>query len=80
MCSLLSAFGVPCGDFPDGLWVEGGGELRDDASVDSRGDHRVAMAAAILAAAGSVPVRLSDASCVDTSFPSFFRLLGGLSR
>jgi 3-phosphoshikimate 1-carboxyvinyltransferase len=79
MCALLSAFGVRCGDYPDGLWVEGGGPFRD-ASVDSRGDHRVAMAATVLAAAAGVSVRVSDTACVDTSFPSFFRLLEGLSR
>jgi 3-phosphoshikimate 1-carboxyvinyltransferase len=80
MCSLLSSFGVPCGDHPDGLWVEGGRTIRDGASVDSRGDHRVAMAAAVLASAAGVRVSISDTACVDTSFPSFFRLLEGLSR
>jgi 3-phosphoshikimate 1-carboxyvinyltransferase len=79
MCSLLSAFGVPCGDFPDGLWVEGGAKPAA-AAVDSRGDHRVAMAAAVLSVAAGVPVSVSDTACVDTSFPSFFRLLEGLSR
>ncbi|MEM1415908.1 MAG: 3-phosphoshikimate 1-carboxyvinyltransferase, partial [Myxococcota bacterium] len=47
MASVLEAFGVPCAELPDGLIIEGGGPLRP-ATIASRGDHRIAMAAACL--------------------------------
>jgi 3-phosphoshikimate 1-carboxyvinyltransferase len=39
--------------------------------IDPRGDHRIAMAAAILGCAGA-PVEIMDAHCVAKSYPSFF--------
>ncbi len=42
---------------------------------DSRGDHRLAMAAGTLAALARVPLRLRGASCVKKSFPGFWREL-----
>lgn len=41
-------------------------------TADSRGDHRMAMAEALLAAGGTGPVRILGASCVAKSWPSFF--------
>ncbi len=43
--------------------------------LDSRGDHRVAMSAATLAALAGVPLRLSGAHHVQKSFPTFWREL-----
>jgi 5-enolpyruvylshikimate-3-phosphate synthase len=39
--------------------------------VDSRGDHRIAMAFAVLAACATAPVRVRDVQTVATSFPGF---------
>ena len=39
--------------------------------IDPRGDHRMAMAAAILGAAGA-PVEIVNAECVAKSYPAFF--------
>jgi 3-phosphoshikimate 1-carboxyvinyltransferase len=39
--------------------------------IDPRGDHRIAMAAAILGCAGA-PIEIIDAECVAKSYPSFF--------
>lgn len=48
--------------------------------ADSAGDHRIAMAAAILATVSPVPVRILGGECVKKSYPRFwedFALLGG---
>ena len=39
--------------------------------IDPRGDHRIAMAAAILGCAGA-PIEIQNAQCVAKSYPSFF--------
>jgi len=39
--------------------------------VDSQGDHRVAMAFAVLGARARAPIAIDDAQNVATSFPGF---------
>ena len=39
--------------------------------INPRGDHRIAMAAAILGSAGA-PIEIEDAECVAKSYPAFF--------
>jgi len=46
--------------------------------VDSRGDHRIAMAAAVAGLAASGEVQIEGAECVAKSWPSFFEDLGAL--
>ena len=49
-------------------------------TVDSFGDHRIAMAAAIAATAAAEPVTILDAQCVSKSYPRFwedYQTLGG---
>jgi 3-phosphoshikimate 1-carboxyvinyltransferase len=41
------------------------------ATVTSHGDHRLAMAAAMLAAAARGTSRIDDVACVVTSYPAF---------
>ena len=74
--SALAAFGVRVGEEEDGFWVEGG--ALKGARVQSGGDHRIAMAAAVagLAAAGETVVE--DVRCVATSFPEFVSLFNEL--
>jgi 3-phosphoshikimate 1-carboxyvinyltransferase len=80
MTDALSALGVRCGEYEDGLWVEGGAAFREGVRCDSRGDHRIAMSIAVLSAASGVPVAVSDTACIDTSFPEFHSLLAEASR
>ncbi|MBI5517877.1 MAG: 3-phosphoshikimate 1-carboxyvinyltransferase [Deltaproteobacteria bacterium] len=77
LAAMLRAFGVSCETRPDGLALEGGG-LRAGAVVDSRGDHRIAMAAAVLALGAPGETRVLDTGCVDTSFPGFIQALRAL--
>ncbi len=79
MAKVLGAFGVACEELEDGMRITGGGPLRP-ARVTSHGDHRIAMASAVLAMqveeGESV---IEDVDCVATSFPAFadtFRSLG----
>lgn len=49
-------------------------------TVDAMNDHRIAMAAAIAATVCTKPVTISDARCVEKSYPKFweeYRRLGG---
>ncbi len=63
----------------DSLVVRGVGEMRGGV-VRTRGDHRIAMSAAVLACAASGPVTVDDASVVAKSYPGFWRDFEGLRR
>jgi 3-phosphoshikimate 1-carboxyvinyltransferase len=72
MASVLAAFGVPCEERKDGLVIEGVPDRPlKAADVESRGDHRVAMTAAVLGLVADGPTRVRDVSCIATSFPRF---------
>ncbi len=72
----FSKLGVRIGQRQDGLVIEGCPDLAANAvSVDSFGDHRMAMSCAILALLGNGKTFIRDADCIDTSFPQFFNLL-----
>ena len=75
----LRQMGVEVTEMADGMVVRGGGAIRGDARVDSRGDHRIAMALSILALRASGPVEVCDVACVATSYPEFWRDLGALT-
>ena len=79
MKSVLSAFGIDSTVGEDTFTVYGG-EPVAKATVDSFGDHRIAMSAAVLSSvAGGVTV-IEGSGCVAKSYPSFFEdfaMLGG---
>jgi len=72
LVAMLAAFGVQAQARPDGLVIEGQPErpLRA-ARIDSGGDHRLAMAAAILALTADGETTIEDADCLAVSFPRF---------
>jgi len=74
MAEMLRDLGVPVEELPDGLVVTGPTRLHG-ARVDPRGDHRIAMAAAIAGIAGAAPVVIDDPECAEVSFPGFYRTL-----
>lgn len=47
-------------------------------SLDTAGDHRLAMCIAVAGLASKRGVEVSNAECVDVSFPGFFEALGAL--
>jgi 3-phosphoshikimate 1-carboxyvinyltransferase len=48
--------------------------------VDSRGDHRIAMAMLVGGLAAAGPITVSDTGCIATSFPRFLPLLEEVAR
>ena len=85
--ALLRAIGVQVTTTDDGMEIQGadrrGGQdlfLFRGGTVDSQGDHRIAMAAAIAALRAEQGVVLHHAEVVHKSYPDFFdqfRRLGG---
>jgi len=73
----LRLMGAEVEEFEDGLRVPGGQKLRG-ASLDSFGDHRIAMAFAVAAlrAQGETEMKGADAAVI--SFPAFFETFEGL--
>lgn len=78
MALVLRAFGVSCEERPDGLVITGKEGAFTPARIDSRGDHRIAMTAAVMALAASGPSRILDVDCITTSFPKFIGTLRAL--
>ncbi len=84
MARGLEACGVTVRETEDTLSVQGmGGEgtsggVPGGATVESRLDHRIAMAFLVLGMAARAPVTVDDASPIATSFPSFEGLMTGL--
>ncbi|MBS0193210.1 MAG: 3-phosphoshikimate 1-carboxyvinyltransferase [Proteobacteria bacterium] len=76
MATGLHALGVRVDETPDGAIIHGlgaAGRLRS-AQVDSRGDHRLAMAFAVAAQRADGQARIADCANVATSFPGFMAL------
>ena len=75
MAAGLRALGATVDPLPDGLTITGPSTLAG-GSVDSRHDHRAAMAFAVAGLVATDNVRIAGWSSVDTSFPEFLDLLG----
>ncbi len=78
--AMLRALGAEIAELPDGLIIHGKMSL-DGGTVDSCGDHRIAMAAAVAATGCTAPVTVENAECVQKSYPRFWEdfaaLFGG---
>lgn len=72
MAEGLAALGIQAECLPDGMRVQGG--QPQAGMVDSRGDHRIAMAFAMLAGQATGPVTIRDTANIATSFPGFAAL------
>ena len=66
----LAVLGVEHQLLPDGLWLRGSAGFAG-GRIDSRGDHRIAMAFAIAALKARAPIEITDVANVATSFPGF---------
>jgi 3-phosphoshikimate 1-carboxyvinyltransferase len=71
MADGLSAMGADIVAQDDG-WIINGPRFLEGSRVDSRGDHRVAMALAIAALIADGTTEIEGAECVDISYPGFF--------
>ncbi|MCK4737815.1 MAG: 3-phosphoshikimate 1-carboxyvinyltransferase [Sulfurimonas sp.] len=72
----LNACGVTTTEYEDGYTVTGG-ELKK-ATVDSDGDHRIAMS--FIIAGLRCGMNVTDLDCINTSFPNFFELLQKITK
>ncbi len=70
MAAGLEVLGVENQLLPDGLWLRGADTL-GGGRIDSRGDHRIAMAFAVAALKARAPLEIRDVANVATSFPGF---------
>ena len=75
----LRAMGAEVEEFDDGLAVSGRTQLHG-ASLDSHGDHRIAMAFSVAALIAEGETEIAGAECVAISFPEFFTLLESLAQ
>lgn len=75
----LRAMGAEVEEFDDGLAVSGPTRLHG-ASIDSHGDHRIAMAFSVAALIAEGETEIAGAECVAISFPEFFTLLESLAK
>jgi 3-phosphoshikimate 1-carboxyvinyltransferase len=71
--------GVEIETAPDGFHVPGKQQFHA-ATVDSYGDHRIAMACAVAALRADGPVTIADAGAASVSFPEFWRTLRMLAE
>ena len=70
--ALLRALGAEVEERPDGMRIAGGASLRGGL-VESRGDHRIAMAAAVAALVAEGETELRGSGAVEISYPEFWR-------
>lgn len=69
MADGLTALGIAARPTPDGIIIRGG--ALSGGTVDSHGDHRIAMSFAMAALRAVGPISIRDCANVDTSFPGF---------
>jgi prephenate dehydrogenase/3-phosphoshikimate 1-carboxyvinyltransferase len=73
MAEGLARLGVEHELLPDGIWIRGGNGF-SGGTIDSHGDHRIAMAFAIASVRASGPLEIRDVANVATSFPGFVQI------
>lgn len=91
MADGLSRLGVDVKEVPDGMVIKGsreqgrvpirkmGGGSRKKISVNSYGDHRVAMSMIVAGLAVKGETVVENIECIDTSFPGFLKLIKSLT-
>jgi 3-phosphoshikimate 1-carboxyvinyltransferase len=73
MAAGLATLGVEHTLLPDGIRIRGGQGF-SGGTVDSHGDHRIAMSFAVASLRAEGPIRILDVANVATSFPGFVEL------
>lgn len=74
----LSAMGADIIPTEDGMEIHGGKPLKG-AVLDSYMDHRIAMSFAVAGMAADGETEILNASCVDISYPEFYRDMAAIS-
>ena len=79
IAQTLSALGAEIKEREDGLQIVGKKQLRG-GHIDARGDHRIAMMAAVASTACREDVVLDGAQAVAKSYPAFWAILKTLGK
>jgi 3-phosphoshikimate 1-carboxyvinyltransferase len=77
MARGFEVLGIQHEVLPDGMRI-GGGPRFGGGTIDSRGDHRIAMAFAVASLRATAPIEILDTANVATSFPGFDVLANGV--
>ena len=72
----LGTLGIDAVEYPDGMDITGGSI--GGGSVESFGDHRIAMAFAVAGCISEGPVEIREAGNIRTSFPNFSLLVNSI--
>ncbi len=67
---MLTDFGVEVKKVEGGMIIHGKSNI-STTCVNSHKDHRISMAAAVLALKSETPVKIIEGTCAETSFPNF---------
>ncbi len=81
-CELIKAIGGTVAEKKDGMIIRGTDKMLNGGEVDSHGDHRIAMAAAIAALKTRNGIKIKNYKCIDKSYPKFFedfKSVGGIA-
>jgi len=76
MVQGLTALGIDTVEYPDGMDIVGGRFA--SGSVESFGDHRIAMAFAVAGCIAEGPIEITEADNIRTSFPDFLSLVNSV--
>ena len=74
----LKKMGADIEELSDGMVINGRNILKP-ATLESRGDHRIAMALSIAALKAEGESKIEDYKCIDISYPGFYKSLDELS-
>lgn len=72
----LNSCGIETTEYKDGYTVKGG--TLKASTVDSDGDHRIAMS--FIIAGLRCGMKVTDIDCINTSFPNFFEILQKITK
>jgi len=70
----LRKMGADIDELPDGMVIRGNGYLAGGATIDSHGDHRIAMSMAVAGALSASGCKILNAECAAVSYPDFYAL------
>ncbi|OGQ55525.1 MAG: 3-phosphoshikimate 1-carboxyvinyltransferase [Deltaproteobacteria bacterium RIFCSPLOWO2_02_FULL_53_8] len=84
MANSLRAVGIVCEEKEDGIVIDGRGGYQarriKGGTIDSLGDHRIAMAFAIAGLRATDGITIKNPDCATVSFPGFYDLLEKISQ
>ena len=81
MKKILVQAGIKCRSTKDSMIIYGNSNIKKGnkfISVDTKGDHRICMSAAILSLSTGIKIKIKNFETVNTSFPSFIELIKDL--